>query len=58
MVWLSHYCHLAVRLKQKTHRHSAVGLVKFERINQKPAAALVSSAFASSRFKLIFTRAG
>jgi len=27
MVWLSHYCHLTVELKQKTHRHPAVGLV-------------------------------
>jgi hypothetical protein len=33
MVWLSYYCHPAVRLKQKTHRRSAVGFVKFsERI--------------------------
>jgi hypothetical protein len=28
MVWLSYYCHPAVRLKQKTHRRSAVGYVK------------------------------
>jgi len=25
MVWLSYYCRPAVRLKQKTHRHLAVG---------------------------------
>jgi hypothetical protein len=54
MVWLSYYCHPAVRLKQKTHRRPAVGLVKFSRMNQKPAAALVSSAFVSSRFRFNF----
>jgi hypothetical protein len=51
MVWLSYYCRLAVKLKQKTHRHLAVGLVKFSLTNQNPAAAPVSSAFVSSRFK-------
>jgi len=51
MVWLSYYCRLAVRLKQKTHRHPAVGLVKFSRMNQNPTAGLASSsALASSRF--------
>jgi hypothetical protein len=25
VVWLSYYCRPAVRLKQKTHRHPAVG---------------------------------
>jgi len=29
MVRLSNYCHPAVRLKQKTHRHPAVGLINF-----------------------------
>jgi hypothetical protein len=54
MVLLSYYCRPAMELKQKTHRQSAVGLVKFSRTNQNPAAALVSSAFVSSRFKLQF----
>jgi hypothetical protein len=36
MVWLSYYCHPAVRLKQKTHRHLAVGFVKtLERIKTR-----------------------
>jgi len=29
MVGLSYYCHPAVRLKQKTHRRRAVGLINF-----------------------------
>jgi len=41
-------------LKQKTHRHAAVGLINFVNA-QNPAAALVnSSAFVSSRFRLRF----
>jgi hypothetical protein len=28
-VWLSNYCRPAVKLKQKTHRRLAVGLIKF-----------------------------
>jgi len=29
MVWLSYYRRPAVRFKQKTHRHPAVGLINF-----------------------------
>jgi len=28
VVWLPNYCRLAMKLKQKTHRRSAVGFVK------------------------------
>jgi hypothetical protein len=37
MVWLSYYCHPAVRLKQKTHRRFGDGFDKFrERIKTQP----------------------
>jgi hypothetical protein len=55
VVWLSNYRLPTAGLKQKTHRRAGGGVL-INLVNaQNPAAALVSSAFVSSRFKLRFT---
>jgi hypothetical protein len=33
-VCFSHYCHLAIRLKQKTHRRNGSGLAKYFTLNE------------------------